>query len=336
MRVRTRVAIVLATLLLAVRGSQGLGGEQEAEISQSSFAASRRAFFCSVHGAPPIRTEQPVTIPLHCHRGQLLHFRQNDVTRYACLNVPQQAEEEQAIERKWPMLIYLHGSLTTPESLYLSGRELFDLHDTFPLSGDPEVHGFYVLSPEGRRATPWASGGPQTGSGFHWDEWYRNPSENLDALAIDHFLEEVIATGRIDTRRIYVFGWSNGAYMAALYGVWRGERIAAIGQYAGADPWSRTPCPVPLHAPRKVPLVLLRNLCDALVPCATTNAWIETLAHHAWPFEFHNLGLLGAVTAETRCAPRCSKERGLFEHVRWPNREALEEMLGFLLRHPRP
>lgn len=58
-----------------------------------------------------------------------------------------------------------------------------------------------------------------------WDEWYRNPTDNLDALAIDHFLDEVVARGLVDTDRIYVFGWSNGAYMAALYGMWRANRI---------------------------------------------------------------------------------------------------------------
>ncbi|HEV8307406.1 MAG TPA: PHB depolymerase family esterase [Methylomirabilota bacterium] len=277
-----------------------------------------------------------MTIPLYCYRGQPLFFGQGDVIRYACLSPPLQAQGEPHAGRKWPLLIYLHGSLTTPESLYLSGRDLFALHDTFPLSGDPEVKGFYVLSPEGRRATPWPSNGPETGSGFHWDEWYRDPSRNLDALAIDRFLNQVIATGRIDTRRIYVFGWSNGAYMAALYGVWRGDRIAAIGQYAGADPWSRTPCPVSLQAPRKVPLVLLRNLCDALVPCATTSAWVTTLTQRSWPFAFHNLGLLGAVTRETRCTLRCSKPTGLYEHIRWPNTDALKEMLSFLRRHPLP
>lgn len=31
----------------------------------------------------------------------------------------------------------------------------------------------------GRRACP---PGALTGTGFHWDEWYRNPSANLDSL----------------------------------------------------------------------------------------------------------------------------------------------------------
>jgi predicted esterase len=216
--------------------------------------------------------------------------------------------------------------------VYLLGRSLFELHDSYPLSANPAVRGFILLSPQGRRATPWES---LTGTGFHWDEWYRNPTLNLDALAVDHFLDEVIASGKVDTDRIYVFGWSNGAYMAALYGVWRGARIAAMGQYAGADPWSRTPCPIPFTYTRKVPLFLLRNLCDQLVPCATTSAWIDTLTKMSWPFAYRSLDLCGGVTDSAKpCDGTCGKARGLFEHVRWPKKTALAEMLGFFKQHP--
>src|SRR6185436_3581108 len=96
--------------------------------------------------------------------------------------------------RKWPLFIYLDGSRTTPDSLYTFGKQLFRLHDSYALSDDPAVRGFILLAPGGRRATPWQS---STGKGFHWDEWYRNPSSNLDALAIDHFLDEVIAAGNV-------------------------------------------------------------------------------------------------------------------------------------------
>jgi poly(3-hydroxybutyrate) depolymerase len=322
MRSGARLSLVLSILLSVLGSAAGFGVEEQVT--------------CSADGAPPFTTDQPVTVRPYCYQGRLLSFNQNGITRYACFNAPQQARGEQGAGRKWPLLIYLHGSLTTPDSLYLFGRELFDLHNTYLLSGDPDARGFYILAPEGRRATPWPSNGPQTGTGFHWDEWYRNPDDNLDALAVDHFLEEALATGRIDPRRIYVFGWSNGAYMSALYGVWRSDRIAAIGQYAGANPWSRTPCPVTLEADRKVPVVLLRNLCDALVPCATTSQWIETLEDLNWPFEYHNLSLRGDLTSASSCAQRCSRERGLYEHVRWPKKEALLEMLGFLREHPLP
>ena len=292
---------------------------------------------CSADGAPPIRTDSPATIPLYCDRGRLLSFRQKGAARYACFNPPAQSQRGTTAGRTWPLLVYLHGSLTTPESLYLSGRNLFALHDTYVLSADPRVQGFFVLSPEGRRATPWPSSGsdgPVTGTGFHWDEWDRNPSQNLDALAIDHFVDEALATRLIDPKRIYVFGWSNGAYMAVLYSNWRSDRIASAGQFAGADPWSRTPCPVAVQATRQVPLVLLRNLCDQLVPCATTTGWVDTLTQLGWPFEFHNLDLQGGITTETACVPACSKDRGLYEHIRWPDADALARMLAFLREHP--
>jgi poly(3-hydroxybutyrate) depolymerase len=291
---------------------------------------------CSTDGTQPIQTVTPTTVRPICKSGSLLSFDQDGVHRYACLNLPRQAQGTPAAGAKWPLLIYLHGSITTPDSLYREGKALFDLHDRYQLSDDSATKGFIILSPEGRRETPYAAV-DQTGTGFHWDEWYRNPTENLDAKAVDHFLDEVMATGKVDPQRIYVFGWSNGAYMTELYGTWRSDRIAAVAQYAGANPWSRDPCPVDFSYTRKVPLFLMRNLCDALVPCATSSAWIATLKQQDWPFEYQSVGLKGnAVPAASACAQDCSKARGLFEHVRWPQPAVLTEMLDFLKQHPLP
>lgn len=293
---------------------------------------------CSSHGAPPMRTVQPVTKVPSCSKGKVLSFEQNGVTRYACLNLPRQSEQEinRASTRQWPLLVYLHGSLTTPDSLYRAGRNLFSLHDEYPLSGDAEVKGFIVLSPEGRRAEAWPSESAHTGKGFHWDEWHRDPATNLDAQAIDRFIEKTIATGKVDSKRIYVFGWSNGAYMATLYGMWRSDRIAAIGQYAGADPWSRTPCPVAMTSERKVPIVTIRNLCDALVPCASTSAWSSALTEQQWPFKLQSLDWKGA-PSDAECSATCSKAKGLYEHVRWPEKAVLKDsLLAFLKQYTLP
>lgn len=123
--------------------------------------------------------------------------------------------------------------------------------------------------------------------------------------------------------------------MTALYGVWRSDRIAAMAQYAGADPWSRQPCPVSFEYTRKVPLFLMRNLCDALVSCSTTSSWIATLDGQDWPFEYRSLGLLGnKVRADRACDASCTTAQGIFEHVRWPRTGLLTEMLDFLKAHP--
>ena len=280
---------------------------------------------CSSYGAPPFNTVYPVTKSLNCEDGTLLSWEQDTVTRYACLNYPAQAD---SADYQWPLLIYLHGSLTTPESMYREGRALFELRDTYPLSDDEAVRGFAILSPEGRRAIPYEGQGKETGKGFHWDEWYRNPSENLDALAIDHFLDGVIAMGKVDTSRIYAYGWSNGAFMTVLYSTWRSSRIA---QYAGANPWTRTPCAIDMSYDRQVPLFLMRNLCDYLVTCDSTNAWVDTLAGRDWPFRYVSLDMKRDTVANTTaCTGNCGKVKGIENHVRWPQPSVFEAMLGFL------
>ena len=66
--------------------------------------------------------------------------------------------------------------------------------------------------------------------------------------------------------------------MTALYGTWRSDRIAAVAQYAGADPWSARSCPVTFSYTRKVPLFLMRNYCRTRwFPAPPSSAWIETL-----------------------------------------------------------
>ncbi|GLQ89416.1 hypothetical protein GCM10007898_29890 [Dyella flagellata] len=236
------------------------------------------------------------------------------------------------------MIVYLHGSMTNPDSLYRDGRALFELSHDYPLSTHAGDKGFILLAPEGRRAKAWASDGPHTGTGFHWDEWQRDPTKNLDVQAIDRFVDQAIATGLVDAKQIYVFGWSNGADMAVLYGTWRAERIAAVGQYAGTDPWQRTPCPVAMPSGRQVPLTLLRNMCDALATCSETSSWSNTLEQKNWPFRRVNLDWSGKQAASNaQCAQSCGKVHGLYEHIRWPQKEVLaSQMLEFFKAHPLP
>ena len=289
---------------------------------------------CSVTGAPPIETVAPVTERPSCTDGKVLSFDQSGVTRYACLNMPPKA----AGPAKTPMVVYLHGSLTTPDSLYKSGRVLLELSRDYPLSTHAGEKGFILLSPEGRRAKPWGGEDAHTGTGFHWDEWQRDPAKNLDVQAIDHFIDEVVATGLVDEKQIYVFGWSNGADMAVLYGAWRADRIAAVGQYAGTDPWQRPPCPVEMPSGREVPLTLLRNMCDALAQCPATSSWSDTLERRDWPFRRVDLTLLGKNEGpSTQCVQSCGKARGLYEHVRWPQKEVLAgDLLDFFKAHALP
>jgi hypothetical protein len=78
-----------------------------------------------------------------------------------------------------------------------------------------------------------------SGTGFHWDEWYRNPAENLDVKAIDHFLNQVIAMGKVNRHRIYVFGWSKAPTCPSS---------TAPGAATGSPRSASTPEPIPGRA----------------------------------------------------------------------------------------
>lgn len=122
------------------------------------------------------------------------------------------------------------------------------------LAGNSGDSGFIVIAPIGRKTKhhyPFPDD-----SGIGWDTWYRQFNaggvtiagrtypENVDAAAIDHFIQAEIATGKIDTSRIYFTGRSNGPAMAVLYALNR-PNIKAVAVYSAPDPFGAfdDPCP---------------------------------------------------------------------------------------------
>ena len=184
-----------------------------------------------------------------CFGGKILGpWNDADGTpRYSCLYEPAIASKDDPL----PLVIFLHGSIATADSIRLTG--LYKLIDKADLGG--KKPGYIVLAPEGRYTTHYYPGIDSNGLG--WDNWYRqlNPSgdvtvrgivyhENADAAAIDHFVNEYLAEGKADRRRIYAMGWSNGAAMAILYALDR-PWISAAAVYSAPDPFGafNDPCP---------------------------------------------------------------------------------------------
>jgi dienelactone hydrolase len=159
--------------------------------------------------------------------------------RYACLYQPAHVDQGNRL----PMVVYLHPSLFGIETVRLTN--LLHYQDSMALG--ESAKGFIVLAPEGRKTTHYYPFPDQKGVG--WDNWYRqfNPvgdvkigratyKQNVDAATIDHFINEMAATGSVDTSRIYITGWSNGAAMAYLYALNR-PNIAALAVYSAPDPF---------------------------------------------------------------------------------------------------
>ena len=208
--------------------------ESNRNTGDQTSARSRR---CGPFGDAPadtIESEKPF-----CLEGERLGpWKDADGTdRYACLYEPDQRSGPV------PLVVFLHPSLFGTETIHLTN--LLHYQDSFPLGAD--ARGFIVLEPTGRKTNHYYPFPDTTSIG--WDNWYRQLSpagdvklggtiykQNVDAAAIDHFIAQEVATGKVDATRVYVTGWSNGSAMAYLYALNR-PNIAAAAIYSAPDPY---------------------------------------------------------------------------------------------------
>jgi dienelactone hydrolase len=282
--------------------------------------------------------------------------------RYACVYEPPWASKKNPM----PLVVFLHGSIATADTVALTGlKSLVEKADL-----GARKSGFILLAPEGRYTTHYYP--PPDARGLGWDNWYRqlNPAgdvtlastvyrENADAAAIDHFVREQIATGKVDSKRIYVMGWSNGAAMALLYALNR-PWVAAAAVYSAPNPFGAfdDPCPqTPVaHSPSSdreievfnphVPLMHVRNACDIGGVCPNANVFADQM--RALKANLEDVIIDSSGERVKACDDSCGTDpmangtiglggqvRGFFNHVFWP-RGFNRRMPDFLRRHPLP
>jgi predicted esterase len=231
--------------------------------------------------------------------------------------------------------------------------------------------GFIVLEPGGRKTSHYYPFPDKKGVG--WDNWYRqlNPAgevkiggtvyqENVDAAAIDYFIAEETATGRVDGKRVYVTGWSNGAAMAYLYALNR-PNIAAAAVYSAPDPFGAfdDPCPQkpvarPPHDDNEIqifnphlPNLHIHNNCDVAGICPNCEQLTTQLTTAGVSVNDTIVDSLGSQVSG--CMAACGTNPngdpdpvsnplgwtlGLTNHSRWPL-SWTRPMLEFFGDHPR-
>ena len=319
---------------------------------------------CGPFGNPPATILGPVKAT--CGSGELLGpWKDGDGTdRYACLHEPAPAKPG----RRLALLVYLHPSLFGTWTI--THTNLLDLQRASSPSGSPAGSGFIVLAPQGRNTTHYYQWPDNRGMG--WDNWYRQLSpagdvkigktvyrENVDAATIDHFIAEAARTGKVDTRRIYVTGWSNGAAMGLLYALNR-PNVAAVAIYSGPDPFGALidPCrqkpvdnapasnaEVQIYNPR-LPVMNVHNACDIAGICPNDEKLAKEL--RAAGVNVEDVIVDSSGKRVDACTDSCGTDPngglellhnpsgwflGLHHHGRWPL-EWTRAMLEFFLAHP--
>jgi poly(3-hydroxybutyrate) depolymerase len=325
---------------------------------------------------PCTRASGPITNPINltrasgapmCDAGDAMRTWTdvNGELRYACVYKPIGAR------RSTPraLLVWLPGSESDVSTLYTM-TTLRSKATWFDLTSNGVRPGFVLAGVQARNTHSF--GNPD---GQHFDYWYRDLGAatcNPDVRSIDALIDGLVAEGYVDPRRIFVAGWSNGAFFAQLYAIARhvtptpgGNRIAAAIAYAGGDPFGTIANTglggLATYPQSQVPIYNLHRDCDALVPCDAANAGplagldIETWFAHlrsstsvpqaTWVGDPNAVDVTidrtGQLVTSCLAPSACGPALGLANHINWPGglggqRDWEPESLAFLRDHPRP
>ena len=288
----------------------------------------------------------------------------NGQARAACVYVPPNAST--TLQR--PLILFLHGSGTSGDQVYTTTL-LRAKAATFDLTGDPMRPGFVLASDTARIVHGTLPGG--NGAQVH-EVYFRDfgsPSSSSDFRNFDRLIDELVATGKVDPKRIYIVGYSNGGFAGQLYGLARystptpgGNYVAAVALYGAASPLYEPMAgldacryqPFPHVA---LPIMILHRACD-WEPCDATQLvtmgrppgysiadWLTTLATQIGSIDSIGMILDDAGNVVTACdnGPTCTISRGLTNHGHWPDGQHdgggidhEPDMLAFLRAHPHP
>ena len=208
-------------------------------------------------------------------------------TRYYCLFRP-------ATIANTPLVIFMHpGGQGNAADVYRF-THLRQKAISYPLAAG--ILEFTRVSIQGRNLH-YPTIDPRDGN--HHDFFYRDlnsPSTNPDIANVDAIIDDIVAQGGIDTSRIYITGWSNGAMFSHLYSIARhtvttpsGNKIAASATFSGGDPFDEididggngSECRLNPYPQADVPQFIVRRNCDAALACNDTQqGWFLTPPGH--------------------------------------------------------
>lgn len=281
-------------------------------------------------------------------------------TRAACEYIPPSAGTQV------PLVVFLHGSHGSADDVY---NDTLLRQDAVSASLKPGITGFALASMQGRNLH-WLGSNP---GGSHHDWMFRDlasPSKNPDIADLDHLVDTLVKTGKIDPKRIYVMGWSNGAFFGQMYAIARyttatpgGNHVASAVMYAGADPFgdpigTNPSCQLASDPTSSVPIDIVHRSCDAIVPCDAAQAtkfgvvpdyavepWFQKLTGSVGDANAHDTIVNAKATLVSTCAAvsLCTKTIGTLNHLHWPDgiddssgHNLEPAMLAFLRNHPHP
>lgn len=172
-----------------------------------------------------------------------------------------------------PLVIVLHGAGGTGRHMALATNWCAKADEEQFIAAFPDATPADLGKPQHFRTNPqvWVD---LSGRALKTRGSVPLPPESVDDVAfIDALLDDLISSGRVDPRRVYVCGFSSGASMAFVAAGALARRIAAVAPVAGAcwcapsdDSWK--PALPGWRLPRGVPMLYITGDADTLNPIA--------------------------------------------------------------------
>ena len=180
---------------------------------------------------------------------------------------------------KAPLVIALHGNGDTNSGF---------ITQTTTLGALAESKGFVLAAPQGITQTVMVQG--QTVPNVDWDP-YRSVAEgNIDLPLLDAIRTQLVASTSIDTKKLVVFGYSQGGYMSFRYGMDTSATLACMGLIGAANPLGPQ---LTAAAVRKIPVALqIGTLDGAIGQARSTKADLDA---KGFPLDYHEIAGAGHV-----------------------------------------
>ena len=173
------------------------------------------------------------------------------------------------------LAIALHGNGDTAAN-FLASSGLRALADQ---------DGTVLVVPQGIRRDVFVALANQTIPGIDWDGYNTAAQGNLDVPLLDQLRSQLVATGQLDARHVFVIGYSQGGYLAFAYGMFAGGSLACTAVLAAASGFGGgTTDPLITGAARHLAVALQIGTSDGAFATAQTTS--TTLQGRGFPVQF--------------------------------------------------
>jgi predicted peptidase len=162
-------------------------------------------------------------------------------------------EYGQNSERRWPLLLFLHGIAKRGDTL----EEL----ELLKADGPPMIV-------EGQPDFPFVVLSPQCPPNSYWE---------LELDELDALLDDVLSNYAVDPNRVYLTGLSMGGFGAWHYALWKPGRFAALVPIAGGHQPGSDAVPADICTLQDTPTWVFHGALDDVVPAWQSGVLVDAL-----------------------------------------------------------